>query len=84
MFNNCVKTVTRVWMKCENAVNVSPQHVGKKVWQLLKTMQNSQFLPDSFDIFSRYFPQPHNATHYLLKDFFSPLSTITITTTTNL
>lgn len=84
MFKVCVQNVYSHWIERIKTVNVHPQNHTKNCSFIRPTMQKQHVLLSSFKSFARRFPQAYRPTFNLLNRIFSPLSTHTITTTTNL
>lgn len=84
MFKVCVQNVYSHWIERIKTVNVHPQKHTKSLRFNLPTGQKTHILLSSFKSFTRRFPQGYRPVNNLLNRTFSPLSTHTITTTTNL
>lgn len=82
MFKKCVQHVCSLWTNRALSVGDHPQNRSCTQCLNNKTMQNSQILPISSILFAPIFPQLKKHAAHLFQQLFSPLSTLTITTTT--
>lgn len=80
----CGKIVNSMGIHRQKVVDERPQNDQSVMMQPSQAVYNHNFVPVLTSHFPHFYPQAFMTNFYLLMSSFSPLSTLPITTTTNL